>query len=84
VVTFDDATGSYRVRAYNDGRCLQTEVKLLDDDSSLSWGFAPGEMTTNSVLRINENREWTELCRADHQSETSTKARSLLSAISRK
>jgi hypothetical protein len=37
--TFDDATESYRMRAYNDGRWLETEVKLLDDGKSLSWAF---------------------------------------------
>src|SRR5881396_232183 len=42
LITFDDVTGSYRMRAYNDGRWLETEVKLLDDGKSLSWSFALG------------------------------------------
>jgi hypothetical protein len=61
LITFDDATGTYRMRAYNDGRWLETEVKLLDDGKSLSWGFALDEIRTKSVLRINEKGEWTEL-----------------------
>ena len=61
LITFDDATGSYRVRAYNDGRWLETEVKLLDDGRSLSGGFSLGETSTKSVMRINEKGEWTEL-----------------------
>jgi len=61
LITFDDATGSYRVRAYNDGRWLETEVKLLDDGRSLSGGFSLGEISTKSVMRINEKGEWTEL-----------------------
>ena len=60
LITFDDVTGSYRMRAYNDGRWLETEVKLLDDGKSLSWSFALGEISTASVLRINERGEWTE------------------------
>jgi hypothetical protein len=60
LISFDDAANSYRMRAYNDGRWLETEVKLLDDGKSLSWGFSLGEIRTKSVLRINERGEWTE------------------------
>jgi hypothetical protein len=40
LITFDDAAGTYWMRAFNDGRWLETEVKLLDDGKSLSWGRA--------------------------------------------
>jgi hypothetical protein len=60
LVTFDDATGSYRMRAYNDGRWLESDVKLLDDGKSLSWGFSLGQISTTTILRINEKGEWTE------------------------
>jgi hypothetical protein len=60
LITFDDSTGNYRMRAYNDGRWLETEVKLLDGGKSLSWGFSVGEISTKSLLRINEKGEWTE------------------------
>src|SRR5262249_39834364 len=60
-ITFDDEARAYRMRAYNDGRWLETDIKLLDDGRSLSWGFTLGDMSTKSVLRINENGEWTEL-----------------------
>ena len=60
LITFDDGAGTYRMRAFNHGRWLETEVKLLEDGRSLSWGFALGEMSTKSVLRINERGEWTE------------------------
>jgi hypothetical protein len=49
------------MRAFNDGRWLETEVKLEDGGNSISWGFALGEFKTATVLRINENGEWTEL-----------------------
>ncbi|SRR5579883_526747 len=61
LISFDDATGTYRMRAYNDGRWLDTEVKLLDDGKSLTWGFSFGAISTKSLLRINEKGEWTEL-----------------------
>jgi len=61
LVSFDDETRSYRMRAFNDGRWLETEIALADGGHSMSWGFALGEFKTRSVLRINENGEWTEV-----------------------
>ena len=61
VISFDDETATYHMRAFNDGRFLESEVKLLDQDKAISWGFGLGEITTKSVLRINGSGEWTEL-----------------------
>ena len=61
VISFDDETETYRIRAFNDGRFLESEVALLGQDKAISWGFALGQTTTQSVLRINESGEWTEL-----------------------
>lgn len=61
ILSYDDENGRYRMRAFNDGRFLETEVKPLEDGKSLTWGFTLGEVKTNSILRINEQREWTEL-----------------------
>jgi hypothetical protein len=60
LISFDDETGTYKIRAFNDGRWLETEVKLADGGNSISWGFALGAFKTTTVLRINENGEWTE------------------------
>jgi hypothetical protein len=49
------------MRAYNDGRCLQTKLKLLEGGEGIAWGFALGEIKTSSLLRINDSGEWTEL-----------------------
>jgi hypothetical protein len=61
LISFDDETGTYRMRAFNDGRWLETEVKLGDGEKSISWGFELGQFKTSTVLRINGNGEWTEL-----------------------
>jgi hypothetical protein len=61
LISFDDASDGYRMRAYNDGRWLETDVTLLEDGTGLSWGFSLGEISTKSVLRINDKGEWTEL-----------------------
>ncbi len=60
LISFDDEAGTYRMRAFNDGRWLETEVKLADGGNSMSWGFALGEFKTITVLRIDEDGEWTE------------------------
>lgn len=60
LISFDDETGTYRMRAFNDGRWLETEVKLADGANSISWSFVLGEFKTTTVLRIDENGDWTE------------------------
>jgi hypothetical protein len=60
LISFDDETETYKMRAFNDGRWLETEVKMGDGGNSISWGFALGAFKTATVLRINENGEWTE------------------------
>jgi len=61
IISFDDESGKYRMRAFNDGRFFETDLILLEEGKGLRWGFVLGEIRTNSVLRINETREWTEL-----------------------
>ena len=61
IISYDDESATYRMRAFNDGRFLDTQVKLLEQGQGMTWGFILGAIRTNSVLRINENGEWTEL-----------------------
>ena len=61
VISYEDETKTYRMRAFNDGRFLEANVKLLEEGKGMAWGFALGEIKTKSVMRINEKDEWTEL-----------------------
>lgn len=61
VVSYDDEAGTYHMRAFNDGRFLETEVKLLAEGQGMSWGFAVGQYRTSAVLRIDGKGNWTEL-----------------------
>jgi hypothetical protein len=61
IISYDDESGTYCLRAFNDGRFLETEVKLLESGKGMTWGFALGEIKTKSLLRINERGEWTEV-----------------------
>lgn len=60
VISYDDQAGTYRMRAFNDGRFLETEVQLLEG-RGMTWGFTLGEIATRSVTRIGENGAWTEI-----------------------
>jgi hypothetical protein len=60
VVSYDDEAGTYHMRAYNDGRYLQTELKLADNGKGIQWGFVLGEIKTSSVLQIDEKGQWKE------------------------
>ncbi|HTF42728.1 MAG TPA: hypothetical protein VK641_02450 [Terriglobales bacterium] len=60
LISFDDETGTYRMRAFNDGQWLECEVKLADSGDSISWGFTFGQFKTTTELRINDIGEWTE------------------------
>jgi hypothetical protein len=59
IISYDDENGTYRMRAFNDGRFLETEVKLTE--KGMTWGFVVGQYRTSSGLRINEKGDWTEL-----------------------
>jgi hypothetical protein len=61
VISYDDTTETYTMRAFNDGRFLETEIRLLPDGEGLTWGFTFGEYRTSTVLRIDEKGQWTEL-----------------------
>ena len=73
IISYDDEDGTYRLRAFNDGRFLESQVKLLAEGQGMTWGFALGEIRTNSVLRINERGEWTELAEISIGSQPSKK-----------
>jgi hypothetical protein len=60
VISYDDQTATYRMRAFNDGRFLESEVKLLDDGKGIKWGFSFGEIKTSSTLRITDEGDLTE------------------------
>ena len=60
IISYDDERATYQMRAFNDGRFLQTDVKLLAEAKGMTWGLSLGEIKTSSILRMNEQGEWTE------------------------
>jgi hypothetical protein len=67
IISFDDESATYRMRAFNDGRFLETQVQLLGEPNGsrqtngMTWGFKLGDFRTASTLRINEDGDWTEV-----------------------
>jgi hypothetical protein len=61
LISYDDQRMVYQMRAFNEGRFLETEVKLSERGKSMTWGFTLGDIRTKSVLRMDENGQWTEL-----------------------
>ena len=60
IISYEDETKTYHMRAFNDGRFLETEVKLSADEKQLTWGFALSDISTASTMRIDESGAWTE------------------------
>jgi hypothetical protein len=58
-VSYDDVAGVYRFRAYNDGRYLDTELKVLEN--GFEWGYKAGPAAVRFLMRLNEKGEWTEI-----------------------
>ncbi len=59
-VSYDDETGQYRMRAYNDGRYRDTELTLAYSGKGFTWGFPMGQMQMNFVMVLNDKDEWSE------------------------
>ena len=59
-VSFDEEAGQYRMRAYNNGRYMDTELKLPESGKGFTWGFAMGPNQMSYVMTINDKGEWTE------------------------
>ena len=60
-VAWDEEAAAYRFRAFNDGRYLETELKLAETGKGFAWGFNFGPGKTSYTMRINEKGEWTEV-----------------------
>lgn len=57
-ITFDDAAGSYRFRAYNDGHSLDTELAV--PVNGFSWSYAAGPAHIVNAMHLTDKGEWAE------------------------
>ncbi len=58
-IAYDDATHQYRIRAYNEGHYLDTELTVTE--KGFSWGFTAGPAKIVNTMHLTEKGEWNEL-----------------------
>ena len=58
-VAYDDASHTYRFRAYHDGHYLDTELSAAAN--GFSWGFAAGPAHIMNTMHLTEKGEWDEV-----------------------
>jgi hypothetical protein len=57
-IAYDDATRGYRIRAYNGGRYLDTELTV--QPGGFSWGFDAGPAKIRNTMQLTAKGEWQE------------------------
>ena len=57
-VAYDDASHSYRIRAYNAGHYVDSELTLIGD--GFSWGFDAGPAHIVNTMHLTPRHEWQE------------------------
>ena len=57
-IAYDDASHTYRFRAYNDGHFLDTELSV--PENGFSWSFDAGPAHIVNTMRLTSKGEWNE------------------------
>jgi hypothetical protein len=57
-IAFDDATHTYRFRAYNEGHYVDTELTVLPD--GFRWGFVAGPAHIVNTMHLTGTGQWQE------------------------
>jgi hypothetical protein len=58
-ISYDDASHTFRFRAYNDGHYLDTELSVVDN--GFSWQFQSGPARVVNTMQLTKNGEWNEV-----------------------
>src|SRR5438876_8788764 len=61
-ICYDDTNSTYRFRAYNEGRYLDTELTVMP--AGFAWGYAAGPVKVTNTMRLTEKGEWAEITEA--------------------
>jgi hypothetical protein len=61
-ISYDDATHTYRFRAYNEGHYLDTELTV--PDGGFSWQYQAGPAHIVNTMKLTKDREWSEVTEA--------------------
>jgi len=58
-IAYDDGSHAYRIRAYNDGHYIDTE--LTTADKGFSWNFDAGPAHVVNTMHLTNKGEWNEV-----------------------
>jgi hypothetical protein len=58
-IAYDDASHTYRFRAYNDGHYLDTALSV--PDNGFSWGFTAGPAHIVNTMHLTASGQWNEV-----------------------
>lgn len=62
-IAYDDATKTYRFRAYNQGRYVDTELAVIGN--GFSWNYAAGPAHVTNTMKLTDKGEWQESTEVD-------------------
>ncbi|HYE33743.1 MAG TPA: hypothetical protein VEH27_20145 [Methylomirabilota bacterium] len=62
VVSYDQASHTYKIRAWNAGNFVETELKV--NGSKFEWSFQHGPVRVQNTITIDEKGVWTETSEA--------------------
>ena len=58
VVSYDEKSGTYRIRAWNEGYHVEGEIKT--DGKGFEWGFTTGPAAVRHVMMLDAQGRWSE------------------------
>ena len=61
-ISYDDTTSTYRFRAYNDGRYVDTELTVTP--RGFAWGYTVGSVKVSNTMHLDEKGQWVEITEA--------------------
>jgi hypothetical protein len=61
-ISYDEETFTYHFRAYNSGRYLDTDLKVLSH--GFSWGYNAGPAKISNTMHLTEKGDWAETTEA--------------------
>jgi hypothetical protein len=57
-ISYDDDAHAYHVRAYNEGRYVDTAISVTSN--GFDWGFTFGPVKVNNVMKLSDDGNWLE------------------------
>ncbi|HEY0253846.1 MAG TPA: hypothetical protein VGC41_20090 [Kofleriaceae bacterium] len=71
-IAYDEATSTYRIRAYNDGHYVDEALKV--GDKTFDWGFGSQGFAVANAMHLTAKGEWAETTMVTIGTKPATKA----------